>query len=80
MFKNLFTKWLFEIVGAILVIALAYGIVFATGWLTKTEYLGIAVLAIIYFYCSPMINPYINELRDKITKNIGKKSKKSDKK
>lgn len=76
MFKELFKKWLFEIVGAILVIALAYGISFLTGWITKTDYLGIAVLAIIYFYCSPMINPYINELRKKITKNIGKKSNK----
>ena len=76
MFKELFKKWLFEIVGVILVIALAYGIVFATNFLIKTDYLGIAVLAIIYFYCSPMINPYINELRKKITKNIGKKSNK----
>lgn len=75
MFKKLFKKWLFEIVGVILVVALAYGIVFATGWLTKTEYLGTAVLAIVYFYCSPIINPYINELRKKIVKNIGKEEK-----
>lgn len=75
MFKELFKKWLFEIVGVILVVALAYGIVFATDWLTKTEYLGTAVLAIVYFYCSPIINPYINELRKKIVKNIGKEEK-----
>lgn len=75
MFKKLFKKWLFEIVGVILVVTLAYGIVFATDWLTKTEYLGTAVLAIVYFYCSPIINPYINELRKKIVKNIGKEEK-----
>lgn len=75
MFKELFKKLLFEIVGVILVVVLAYGIVFAIGWLTKTEYLGIAVLAIVYFYCSPIINPYINELRKKIVKNIGKEEK-----
>jgi len=75
MFKELFKKLLFEIVGVILVVALAYGIVFVTGWLTKTEYLGTAVLAIVYFYCSPIINPYINELRKKIVKNIGKEEK-----
>ena len=75
MFKELFKKWLFEIVGVILVIALAYGISFLTGWITKTDYLGTAVLAVIYFYCSPMINPYINELRKKIVKNVGKKEK-----
>ena len=72
MFKKLFVKWLFEIVGAIIVVGLAYLICFLTGVLTKTDYLGTAVLAIIYFYCSPMINPYINELRSKILKNIGK--------
>lgn len=76
MFKELFLKWLFELVGVILVVALAYGIVFVTGWLTKTEYLGTAVLAIVYFYCSPIINPYINDLREKILKNIGKKGEK----
>lgn len=75
MFKKLFVKWLFEIIGAILVITLAYGIDFLTGWITKTNYLGTAVLAIIYFYCSPTINPYINELRKKIIKNIGKNEK-----
>lgn len=73
MFKKLFVKWLFEIVGAIIVVGLAYLICFLTGVLTKTDYLGTAVLAIIYFYCSPIINPYINELRSKILKNIGKK-------
>lgn len=76
MFKKLFVKWLFEIVGGLLVIALAYGIEFVTGFLTKTNYLGTAVLALIYFYCSPTINPYINELREKIVKNIGKKEDK----
>lgn len=76
MFKKLFLKWLFEFVGWILVIALAYGIVFVVDSLTKTEYLGTAVLATIYFYCSPKIMPYINELRNKILKNIGKKEDK----
>lgn len=76
MFKKLFVKWLFEIVGVILVIALAYGIDFFTGFITRTDYLGTAVLAIIYFYCSPTINPYINDLREKILKNIGKKKDK----
>ena len=76
MFKKLFVKWLFEFVGAIIVVGLAYLICFLTGVLTKTDYLGTAVLAIIYFYCSPMINPYINELRSKILKNIGKKEDK----
>lgn len=76
MFKKLFVKWLFEIVGAILVLALAFGIVFGVNLLTKTEYLGTAVLALVYFYCSPMINPYINDLREKIVKNIGKKEDK----
>ena len=76
MFKKLFVKWLFEIVGVILVLALAFGIVFGVDLLTKTDYLGTAVLAIIYFYCSPVINPYINELRNKILKNIGKKEDK----
>lgn len=76
MFKKLFLKWLFEFVGWILVIALALGIVFVVNDLTKTKYLGTVVLATIYFYCSPMINPYINELRNKILKNIGKKERK----
>lgn len=73
MFKKLFVKWPFELVGAILVIALAYGIAFVVGLLTKTDYLGIAVVAVIYFYCSPTIKPYIDELRNKILKNFGKK-------
>lgn len=73
MFKELFVKWTFELVGWILVIALALGIVFIVNSLTRTEYLGTVVLATIYFYCSPTINPYINELRNKITKNLGKK-------
>lgn len=76
MFKKLFVKWLFEIVGAILVLALAFGIVFGVNLLTKTEYLGTAVLALVYFYCSPIIKPYINDLRSKIVKNIGKKEDK----
>lgn len=76
MFKKLFLKWLFEFVGWILVIALALGIVFVVNDLTKTKYLGTIVLATIYFYCSPIINPYINELRNKILKNIGKKEEK----
>lgn len=76
MFKKLFLKWLFEFVGWILVIALALGIVFVVNDLTKTKYLGTIVLATIYFYCSPIINPYINELRNKILKNIGKKEDK----
>lgn len=76
MFKKLFVKWLFEIVGVILVLALAFGIVFGVNLLTKTEYLGTAVLALVYFYCSPIIKPYINELRNKIVKNIGKKEDK----
>lgn len=76
MFKKLFLKWLFEFVGWILVIALALGIVFVVDDLTKTKYLGTIVLATIYFYCSPIINPYINELRNKILKNIGKKEDK----
>lgn len=76
MFKKLFVKWTFEIVGVILVLALAFGIVFGINLLTKTEYLGTAVLALVYFYCSPMINPYINDLRSKIVKNIGKKENK----
>ena len=76
MFKKLFVKWLFEIVGVILVLALAFGIVFGVDLLTKTEYLGTAVLALVYFYCSPIIEPYINDLRNKIVKNIGKKEDK----
>ena len=73
MFKKLFVKWLFEIIGAILVLSLGYGVVFIVNFLTKTEYLGVAVLSLVYFYCSPIIEPYINELRNKIVKNIGKK-------
>ena len=76
MFKKLFVKWLFEVVGWLLVIGLALGIVFVVNDLTKTEYLGTIVLATIYFYCSPTINPYINELRKKIMKNVGKKEDK----
>lgn len=76
MFKKLFVKWLFELIGWILVIALALSIVFVIDTLTKTKYLGTIVLATIYFYCSPIINPYINELRNKILKNIGKKKDK----
>ena len=76
MFKKLFVKWLFELVGWILVVALGLGIVFGVDILTQTKYLGIIVLATIYFYCSPMINPYINDLREKIVKNIGKKEDK----
>ena len=73
MFKRLFLKCLFEIVGWILVMALALGIVFIVNDLTKTEYMGTIVLATIYYYCSPKIKPYIDNLREKILKNIGKK-------
>lgn len=76
MFKKLFVKWLFEFIGAVLVLALAYGVVFVINLLTNTEYLGTAVLALIYFYCSPIIEPYINDLRSKIVKNISKKEDK----
>lgn len=76
MFKKLFLKWLFEFVGWLLVIALASGIFFVVVDITKYVYIGVIVLATIYFYCSPIINPYINELRNKILKNIGKKEDK----
>lgn len=73
MFKRLFLKGLFEIVGWILVIALALGIVFIVADITKKIYIGVIVLATIYYYCSPKIKPYIDELRNKLLKNIGKK-------
>ena len=76
MFKRLFLKWLFEIAGWILVIALALGIVFVVADITKKIYIGIIVLATIYYYCSPIIKPYIDNLREKILKNIGKKEDK----
>lgn len=76
MFKKLFSKLSFETVGVILVLALGYSIDFIVDDLTKTKYLGTAVLSITYFYCSPMINPYINELRNKILKNTKKEGDK----
>ena len=73
MFLKMILKWIFEVVGWLLVMALAFGIVFAVMFLTKSIYIGIMVMATIYFYCSPKIMPYINELREDIFNNVGKK-------
>jgi hypothetical protein len=73
MFKRLFLKWLFEFVGWLLVIVLALAVGYIVDDITKIQYLGIVVVATIYYYCSPIIKPYIDELRNKLLKNIGKK-------
>lgn len=70
-----------ELVGVIILSAIISGIIcLLIGSKTGFALLANAVVAIIFYYFGGKIRPYIMELVEKITKNIGKKNKKSDKK
>jgi len=71
-----------ELLGVIILSAIISGVVcLFIGSKTGFAFLANAVVAIVFYYFGGIIRPYIMELVEKITKNIGKKSnKKSDKK
>ena len=65
-----------ELVGVIILSAVISGIVCVfIGSKTGLAFLANAVVAIIFYYFGGMIRPYIMEIVNKITKNIGKKNK-----
>lgn len=65
-----------ELVGVIILSAVISGIVCVfIGSKTGFAFLANAVVAIIFYYFGGMIRPYIMEIVNKITKNIGKKNK-----
>lgn len=71
-----------ELLGVIILSAIISGVVcLFIGSKTGFAFLANAIVAIVFYYFGGIIRPYIMELVEKITKNIGKKSnKKSDKK
>lgn len=71
-----------ELLGVIILSAIISGVVcLFIGSKTGFAFLANAIVAIVFYYFGGSIRPYITELVEKITKNIGKKSnKKSDKK
>lgn len=65
-----------ELVGVIILSAVISGIVCVfIGSKTGFAFLANAIVAIVFYYFGGMIRPYIMEIVNKITKNIGKKNK-----
>lgn len=89
MFKELWETnkpKLLELLGVIICSLLIGGLTYlmvntSFGCTVITIIVSFSVIGIIFYYFGGLIRPYINELQEKIIKNINKKSaKKSDKK
>lgn len=71
MFKELFVSWVIKLVEIILVVVLGFVVCFLVGMITKETAIGIAVVSIVFYFFGGLIRPYIKELQEKITKNLG---------
>lgn len=76
MFKRLFISWIIKLVEIILVVLLGYAICLLVGYITKETSIGIATVSIVFYFFGGMIRPYIKDLQNKITKNLGKNNDK----
>lgn len=72
MFKRLFVSWIIKLVEIILVVLLGYAICLLVGMITKETAIGIAIVSIVFYFFGGIIRPYIKDLQNKITKNLGK--------
>ena len=72
MFKSLFISWIIKLVEIILVVILGYVICLLVGMVTKETSIGIATVSIVFYFFGGLIRPYIKDLQNKITKNLGK--------
>jgi hypothetical protein len=73
MFKEFFKQFIPKLVEFIFVIALGFLVCIAVIAILGEESLGIAAVAVVFYYFGGMIRPYIKELQEKFTKNIGEK-------
>ena len=73
MFKSLFISWIIKLVEIILVVLLGFVVCFLVGMITKETSIGIAFVSICFYFFGGIIRPYIKDLQNKITKNLGKK-------
>lgn len=76
MFKELFVSWIIKLVEIILVILLGFVVCFLVGLITKETSIGIATVSIVFYFFGGIIRPYIKDLQEKITKNLGKNEEK----
>ena len=72
MFKSLFVSWIIKLIEIILVVLLGYVICLLVGMITKETAIGIATVSIVFYFFGGLIRPYIKDLQNKITKNLGK--------
>ena len=72
MFKELFVSWVIKLVEIILVVLLGFLICFLVGLITKETSVGIAFVSICFYFFGGIFRPYIKDLQEKITKNLGK--------
>lgn len=77
MFKELFVSWIIKLVEIVLVVLLGYLVCFLVGYITKEISIGIATVSIVFYFFGGLIRPYIKDLQNKITKNLGKKNEKN---
>lgn len=80
MFKDFLKVNLPKLIELIVVVILGFLICLFISSIFSQTAIGVACVAIVFYYFGGIIRPYIKELQEKITKNIGKKNKESDKK
>lgn len=71
MFKSLFISWLIKLVEIVLVVLLGFLICFLVGLITKETSIGIAFVSICFYFFGGLIRPYIKDLQEELTKNLG---------
>lgn len=71
MFKKLFVSWAIKLVEIGAVVLLGFLICFLVGVITKETSIGIATVSIVFYFFGGLIRPYIKDLQEKITKNLG---------
>lgn len=71
MFKELFVSWTIKLVEIILVVVLGFVVCFLVGLITKETAIGIATVSVVFYFFGGIIRPYIKDLQNKITKNLG---------
>lgn len=74
--KETFVDLLFKGLEIVAVAVLSLFIAFAVGLATQKGAIGTIAVGIVFYFFGAMIHPYIIEVVKKITKNIGKKTKK----
>lgn len=73
MFKEFIKDFVPKLVEFILVVALGFIAYIVVSTILNEMSLGIACVAVIFYYFGALIKPYIMELVKKFTKNIGEK-------